>query len=134
MSRRIEPEWETGPDGRRFRRLGRGCIEYEPEISVNGIMVPVGMADEVRRSVKEQEEREKKEVAEALKRQSKLGTCPLVSNHRCKTDCAFYSEEGCMKSPETLGRHCPISNYGCIETCMLYENGCRIIKERGKNK
>ena len=54
-----EPEvkgWEIGENGRRFRRIG-SCIEHEPEISINGVMIPVSEADAYRERVKEAHER-----------------------------------------------------------------------------
>ena len=123
-------DWETDQQGRRFRKIG-GCIEYEPEISVNGVMIPVSQADAVRKRMKEDEERARKERAEAEAKLNKLGSCPFSKgmSSKCRIQCAFYSEEGCMKSPETKGRRCPISNYGCSEDCMLYDNGCQLIKK-----
>lgn len=122
--------WETDQNGKRFRRMG-GCIEYEPEISINGMMIPVSQAEEVRKRIKEADEIAKKERAEAEAKLDRLGSCPFSRgmSSRCKTRCAFYSEEGCMKSTETRGRLCPISNYSCSEDCMLYNNGCQIIKK-----
>jgi hypothetical protein len=123
-------EWEIGEDGRRFRRIG-SCIEHEPEISINGVMIPVSEADAYRERVRDIEKRAQTERARAQEKQKRLGVCPFSSNHNCRENCAFYSEEGCMKSPETLGRHCPISNYNCRENCMLYDNGCQLIKRIG---
>lgn len=75
--------------------------------------------------------RARKERAEAEAKLNKLGSCPFSKgmSSKCRIQCAFYSEEGCMKSPETKGRRCPISNYGCSEYCMLYDNGCQLIKK-----
>lgn len=124
--------WEIGENGRRFRRIG-SCIEHEPEISLGGRMIPVSEADAYRESLKRSEEITKREKTEALERERKLGDCPFSNGiqSKCKTGCAFYSDAGCMKSPETLGRHCPISNYNCRENCMLYDNGCQLIKRIG---
>lgn len=123
-------DWEIDQNGRRFRTIG-SCIEYEPEVTVNGFMVPASQAKAVRKQMKEAEEKTRQDRAEVEAKQKKLGSCPFSRGMKakCKIQCAFYSEEGCMKSPETKGRRCPISNYGCDEDCMLYENGCRFIKK-----
>lgn len=124
-------EWMMDENGRRYRLIGNGCREYEPEISIHGIMVPVSQADAVREQIREAEEKARKEKAELEARLSRLGSCPFTKGMRiqCRTQCAFYSEDGCMKNPDAKGRRCPISNYVCAEECMLYDNGCQIIKK-----
>lgn len=130
MKRPEYSEWETDAEGRRFRRMGN-CIEYEPEVSVNGMMVPVSQADSVRRQMRESEERAERKRAEAEAKQHKMKDCPFNRGimQKCRTSCGFYSEDGCMKNPDTEGKHCPISNHICNENCMLYEDGCSIVKK-----
>lgn len=130
MAKLKEGEWEVGSDGRRFRRIGN-CIEHEPEITLGGVSVPVSMADQYRQRLKESEERARQK--ELMEKKS-LGSCPFKRGLKCSMQCAFYSDLGCMKSPETKGRSCPISGYKCAEDCMLYEAGCQFIKKWSENE
>ena len=36
----IPGEWEVDERGRRYRELGKGCIEFEPTVSINGLEIP----------------------------------------------------------------------------------------------
>ena len=114
-------EWQIDKNGRRFRMIGN-IKEHEPEISVHGVMIPISQADTVRKNC------ENKQITEA---EPVLGFCPLRASRvhiRCEPGCAFY-DNGCMKSTQTLGKRCPLSNQICTESCMLYDGECQILKK-----
>ena len=121
-------EWQTAPNGKRFRMFG-SSIEWEPEIFIHGAMIPVSQADSVRTAFKISEEKDRKQRARTETKERRMGFCPLKSGLKCKKDCAFYSENGCMKNTETKGKMCPLVKHGCSEACMLYEDGCSIVRK-----
>lgn len=57
--------------------------------------------------------------------------CPFNKPRRmlCRESCAFWNKEGCMESDNTKGRRCPICIYDCDENCMLFDDGCSLIRK-----
>ena len=109
----IEPgSWETDEKGRRFRRVGPGCIEYPMTVSTPYGEFEVGHVPIPQR------------IAEPDRLQS-WGSCPFVS--KCSPKCARYSESGCGlvtgKGP-TVGMRCPFGDKTtparCTEDCALW--------------
>ena len=134
---RPEPgEWQTDETGRRFRKLGEGCIEYEPTITVDGIEIPqseLAAYHERRRAAEqtaaqhEEEMRRRKEAA-ALRRNCPFSTGMQSDCHREK--CALFLNgctlAGTSAAKDTAGLICPFNNYKCRTDCALYKGGCTI--------
>lgn len=127
-------EWETDELGRRFRRIGKGAIEYEPEI--NGI--PQSVFFRSQKAQKEQREKQlKEEQARAAEKAARRRNCPFIDSNSRNTDCtleacALYMD-GCTlarltPAKDTEGLQCPFSRYRhkCRKDCALYKGGCTL--------
>lgn len=143
----LEPgEWQTDETGRRFRKLGEGCIEYEPTITVDGIEIPqseLAAYHERRRAA----EQAAKEAAAKTPATPPRKNCPLMDG--LHTDCtgekcALYLKGGCTlaqisdrpPAKRTEGLQCPFSkyNYKCRTDCALYKGGCTLTGITTKNE
>jgi hypothetical protein len=113
-------EWKTDKDGRRYREISKGCIEYEPMITTTYGTFPESMYKDL------------KIKTEPIKESKKnYRDCPFNNNYTrtCNSKCAFYSDAGCMKNDaDTNGKKCPFNSYLCNNNCMLYDSGCKIVK------
>lgn len=139
-------EWQTDENGRRFRKIGDSCIEYEPEI--NGI--PKSKFFAYQKAQKEREaaeaERRKREAAdkELLRRH-----CPIMDDNGKNADCSREKcalfMNGCAlarltgdRSParDTKGLQCPFSTTkrACRIDCALYKGGCALTAAESENK
>ena len=104
--------WEVDEKGRRFRRVGIGCIEHPMTISTSYGEFEVGKAPKP-----QQVKDEKKKT---------LWSCPFLS--RCSPKCARYSDNGCgivTGAGPTVGMRCPFGDKQnpkrCAEDCALWK-------------
>ena len=104
--------------GRRYRIVGKGCIEYEPDFIGSYGTVPQGMADKIQR------------VDVTPERQESAKTCPFQRGIPCRKDCALRSGNGCgigTGAQESKGR-CPFSSLPCGHDCGLFrDGGCGLL-------
>ena len=107
----IDGSWEVDEHGRRFRRIGPGCIEYPMTVSTAFGTFPMGEVPEPRTV-----EREKPKA---------WGNCPF--NSECSPLCARHTESGCgivTGQGPTVGRRCPfgdkVNPTRCSEDCALW--------------
>ena len=125
MSDRYQNEppgpWEIDENGRRFRRVGPGCIEYPMQITTSYGTFDV---DNLPAPPKEIEP----------PRHKSWGACPFVS--KCTPLCALYGETGCglvTGEGSTTGKRCPIGDkqtlFVCKEGCALWSL-CNHRKEK----
>lgn len=121
MKREIDVgAWQVDKQGRRFRMIGN-VKEFETQMIMScGSVVPISQIDKVQKSC---------EVDQIHEAEPVLGYCPIKKNHvRCDSKCAFY-DNGCMKSTQTQGKRCPLSNTICDKSCMLFDDECQILKK-----
>lgn len=128
-------EWETDELGRRFRRIGKGAIEYEPEI--NGVPQSVFFASQKAQKEADEERRKREAEEQAAARTGR--TCPFKVGQNsiktsCEKSCAFYVDTACifarMDTPatrDTKNMDCIIARK-CNETCAMYNHGCTLIE------
>lgn len=133
---KIEPgAWETDKNGRRFRKIGNGCIEYERVITIDGVDVPESELAEYHQRRKEAE-RKRKEAEQTRPEPPKAQNCPFADGMQttCTRDkCALYCN-GCaipqlINAParkSTDGLQCPFNKRACRTDCALYKNGCTL--------
>lgn len=116
MSNRYQNEppgpWEIDENGRRFRRVGHGCIEYPMQITTS---YGTFDADNMPAPPKEIEPPHPKS----------WGKCPFVS--KCTSQCALYGETGCALvtgEGANTGKHCPFGDrqniFSCTKDCALW--------------
>lgn len=143
---RIEPgEWETDKNGRRFRSIGKGCIEYEPLIKIDGVEIPQSELAEYHQRRREAEKA--RGAAEKVRPEPPAAKdCPFKDglHTTCNREkCALYWN-GCtipqlINAParkDTRGLQCPINkrNQSCREYCAFYSNGCVLTAVRNSFK
>ena len=130
--------WEVEPEtGRRFRRIGNGCVEYEMMVHTAGCVVPQSQLAEHNARMREADERAREAARKAADAAPKA-SCPFkdgLSTTCTGEKCALFLNGGCAIAqliPGTPARtrkgQCPISRSarGCTEDCALYENGCKL--------
>lgn len=127
--------WQTDERGRKYRNLGRGCIEYAPTISINGIEVeysPEALAAMNDAQHKAQEQARREAEQEQQKHTGKI--CPLYTAspaaRECMRDCALYAGGACVLASkpaavDTRGKRCPFNSV-CGPSCALYAGGCAL--------
>lgn len=137
-------EWERDSMGRKFRRVGKGCIEYAPTISLaGGIEIYEDELEDFHKRQKEAEERRKAAALEELKNRPEPKSCPFSDgcNNTCKREgcniflkgkcsIATIADASCVEIEEepAKGKKCPFSIYGKCEGCALYSHGCAITR------
>lgn len=99
--------------GKRYREVGRGCIEYAPTITTTAGEVPAG-------TVITKPASQKPPVI-----QSK--NCPFKGDlyARCTENCAFFAaDSGCNLGEAQAGKRCPLpARLTCGDSCMMYKDG-----------
>lgn len=116
MSNRYQNEtpgpWEIDENGRRFRRVGHGCIEYPMQITTS---YGTFDADNMPTPAKEVEPPHPKS----------WGKCPFAS--KCTSQCALYGETGCALvtgEGSITGKRCPFGDqhsiFMCAKDCALW--------------
>lgn len=137
-------EWERDSMGRKFRRVGKGCIEYAPTISLaGGIEIYEDELSDYHKRQKAAEEEQRKKQAEAFKNAPPVRSCPFINgcNTTCRRDaCKIFIDGRCAISiiADAAGveitqappknAKCPFSIYGHCESCALYNKGCGIAR------
>jgi hypothetical protein len=118
-------EWQVDErSGRRYRIVGQGCIEHEPDFIGSYGTVPQGMVDKIQRADVTPERQERQESAK---------TCPFQRGIRgipCKKDCALRNDNGCgiVTGKGTEGGRCPFSSLECSSDCGLFrDGGCGLL-------
>ena len=125
--------------GRRYRRMGDGSIEYEPEIIIDGIAVPQSQLSEFNRKRKEQIENTLHDVNEQELHRAMIKDCPFSKNQlntNCSEACAWY-DGGCvltrLEGSQSPGYHldgkCPVSGRKCTHNCNMRVNDRCILLE-----
>lgn len=128
-------EWQIDAQGRKYRKIGKGAIEYMPTITIDGVEIENSPeAIERFRAMKEQARQQEREE-KAKKRAAETGKiCPLHGNspmaHDCKRTCALFCGDSCAlaarpASIDTKGKPCPLRGT-CGDSCALYRSGCTL--------
>lgn len=109
--------------GKRYREVGRGCIEYAPTIVTSAGEVPMGTV--IYKKMQEEPPAQRKD-------------CPFQGGlyPRCTEDCSFYENGKCKPGTATAGKRCPLpAHLTCGNTCAMYENGrCTLFCSRKETK
>lgn len=138
-------EWEIDEHGKKFRRIGKGCIEYAPTITLaGGIEIYEDELEDFHKRQKEAEERRKAAAEEAWRNRPPARSCPFAngSNTLCKREqCKIFYDGQCSiatiadavgveieEAPAKDNRKCPFSIYGHCKGCALYNKGCAIVR------
>ena len=136
--------WERDSMGRKFRRVGKGCIEYAPTITLaGGVEIYEDELSDYHKRQKAAEEEQRKKQAEAFKNAPPVRSCPFINgcNTTCRRDaCKIFIDGRCAISiiADAAGveitqappknAKCPFSIYGHCESCALYNKGCGIAR------
>ena len=104
--------WELDEQGRRFRHIGLGCIEYPMTVVTSYGEFEAGNVPTPKIRTEE--------------KPKTWGNCPF--NSKCSTQCAKYTESGCgivTGEGPTPGRRCPFGNKvnptTCKDACAFWE-------------
>lgn len=125
-----EIEWEVDEHGRWFRRVGRGCIEYERTIGDLPAHTFFARQEAEREAA---ERRRAEEQAEAVRAAELRRNCPFRDSNGdtdcTREKCALFAD-GCTLSRttptrDTAGLQCPINRYRlpCRTDCALFRDG-----------
>lgn len=90
-------EWEIDEHGKRFRRIGKGCIEYAPTITLaGGIEIYEDELEDFHKRQKEAEERRKAAAEEAWRNRPPARSCPFATDptHYASVSNAKFSMMG----------------------------------------
>ena len=137
--------WERDSMGRKFRRVGKGCIEYAPTITLaGGVEIYEDELEDFHKRQKEAEERRKAAAADELRNRPPARSCPFADGCHtlCKREqCKIFYDGQCSittvadavgveieEAPANDKRKCPFSIYGKCEGCALYHHGCAITR------
>ena len=138
-------EWERDSMGRKFRRVGKGCIEYAPTITLaGGVEIYEDELEDFHKRQKEAEERRKAAAEEAWRNRPEPKSCPFIDGctTTCRREaCKIFFRGKCSlatladstgvtieEAPANDKRKCPFSIYGKCEGCALYHHGCAITR------
>ena len=133
-------EWEVDERGRRYRELGKGCIEFEPTVSINGLEIPQSELPAYNAARRAAQERAAKNTAAAENAVHSRKNCPFSSG--CDTTCTgekcglFLNGECAISNiadatgaeVSTNGKRCPFSPSAHCGYCALYASGCAIVR------
>ena len=132
--------------GRRYRELGKGCIEFEPTVSINGIEIPqseLAVYNAARRSA---QERNAADAKNAVHSRQKPKSCPFSSGFdtTCTGEkCGLFLDSACAISTiadatgaevDTSGKRCPFSPSAHCGDCALNNHGCAIVRIASTHK
>ena len=134
-------EWKYDNFGRKYRELGKGCIEYAPTITIDGFEVYEDELEDFNRR------RAAAKAARLAKEREKFENSPPVvhcpfeqgMNNACKREkCVMFLDGKCSiaavadnigaGSAENNGGKCPFSIYARCEKCALNNNGCALVR------
>ena len=130
----------TDERGRRYRELGKGCIEFEPTVSINGLEIPQSELPAYNAARRAAQERAAKNTATAKNAVQSRQNCPFSSG--CDTTCigdkcGLFLNGACAISTsadatgaevDTNGKRCPFSPSAHCGDCALYASGCAIVR------
>lgn len=135
----VPGEWKYDSLGRKYREIGKGCIEYAPTIQTTAGTVYLDELEEHNKRRKEHTEKRIQEAREAVKKADTRRDCPFklakaVIHKSCDKSCVFYEDTACIfasidstPTRNTKDRPCPIARK-CTDKCaMYYNNGCTLI-------
>lgn len=110
--------------GKRYREVGRGCIEYAPTLVTSAGEVPIGTV--IYKKMQEEPPAQRKD-------------CPFQGGlyPQCKEDdCAFFKGGKCKPGAAQAGRRCPFpAHLTCGDTCTMYKNGrCGLFPQQKGTK
>lgn len=109
--------------GKRYREVGRGCIEYAPTLVTSAGEVPIGTV--IYKKMQEEPPAQRKD-------------CPFQGGlyPQCKEDdCAFFKGGKCKPGTAQAGKHCPLpAHLTCSDSCMMYKDGRCTIFAAGRKK
>ena len=109
--------------GKRYREVGRGCIEYAPRLVTSAGEVPAGTV--IYKKMQEEPTAQRKD-------------CPFKGGlyPRCAEDCTFFVGEMCKLGTAQAGKRCPMpAHLTCGDSCMMYKDGrCTIFAAERKTK
>lgn len=108
--------------GKRYREVGRCCIEYAPSLVTSAGEVPAGTV--VHKKMQEEPTVQRKD-------------CPFKGGlyPRCTEDCAFLVGEMCKPGTAQTGKRCPMpAHLTCGDSCMMYKDGRCTIFAAGRKK
>ena len=110
--------------GKRYREVGRGCIEYAPTLVTSAGEVPIGTV--IYKKMREEPPAQRKD-------------CPFQGGlyPQCKEDdCAFFKGGKCRPGAAQAGRHCPFpAHLACGDNCAMHENGrCGLFPQQKGTK
>ena len=97
--------------GKRYREVGRGCIEYAPTIVTSAGEVPAGTV--IHKRMQEEPTAQRKD-------------CPFKGGiyPRCTDDCTFLVGDMCKPGTAQSGKRCPLpARLTCGDSCMMYKDG-----------
>ena len=129
--------------GRRYRELGKGCIEFEPTVSINGLEIPqseLAVYNAARRAAQERAAKNTATAENAAQSRQKPKNCPFLAgcDTTCTGDkCALFLNGACAISTiadatgaevSTNGKRCPFSPSAHCGDCALYASGCAIVR------
>ena len=140
--------WKVDNEGRRYREIAPGHIEFEPTIVVDGIEIYQSDLEEFHRRQKEQEARRKAAALDEFKNRPPTKYCPFNSsmNNQCKREgCVLFLNEACavaaiadafgVELEEKKTGKCPFSIYSRCDGCALNNGGgCAIVRLAAVNK
>lgn len=110
--------------GKRYREVGRGCIEYAPTLVTSAGEVPIGTV--IYKKMREEPPAQRKD-------------CPFQGGlyPQCKEDdCAFFKGGKCKPGTAQAGKLCPLpARLTCGDSCSVYMNGrCTLFCSRKETK
>lgn len=126
--------------GKRYRELGKGCIEFEPTVSINGLEIPQSELAAYNASRRASQERAAKNTATAENAAQSRQNCPFSSgcDTTCTGDkCALFLNGACAISTiadatgaevSTNGKRCPFSPSAHCGDCALNNHGCSFVR------
>lgn len=139
-------EWKYDKSGQKYREVGKGCIEYAPTITIEGIEVYMDELEDFNRRRGEAKARRIAEQQEAAKNVPTVRHCPFsqgVNNNCTREKCALFRGDGCgiaviadkfgADSAENSGGRCPFSVYARCDKCALNNSGCALIRLAASN-
>ena len=129
--------------GKRYRELGKGCIEFEPTVSINGLEIPqseLAVYNAARRAAQERAAKNTATAENAAQSRQKPQNCPFSSgcDTTCTGDkCALFLNGACAISAiadatgvavEITGKRCPFSPSARCGDCALNNHGCSFVR------
>lgn len=126
--------------GRRYRELGKGCIEFEPTVSINGLEIPQSELAAYNASRRAAQERNAATAKNAVHSRQKPQNCPFSSG--CDTTCTgekcgLFFDGKCSIAAiadatgaqvDTNGKRCPFSPSARCGDCALNNHGCSFVR------